>query len=103
MANDLSTSGSSTSAPTPAFVLERVNGKWVVKPVVLGLTNGTAYEVLAGLSAGETLVTGQQGGTLTSTSTGNGGGFFGGGRGGGGNGGIRGGGGNGGQGAGNGG
>ncbi len=103
MANDLPSSGSSTSTPTPAFVLERVNGKWVVKPVVLGLTNGTAYEVLAGLSAGETIVTGQQGGTLTTTSTGNAGGFFGGGRGGGGNGGTRGGGGNGGQGAGNGG
>lgn len=102
MANGLATSGgssgssgsnTSTSTPTPAFVLERTSaGKWVVKPVVLGLTNGTAYEVLAGLSAGETIVTGQQGGATTSTSTtGGAGGFFGGGRGGnggGGNGGI---------------
>lgn len=119
MANSLPTSGSAgagsnTSAPTPAFVLERSSdGKWTVKPVVLGLTNGTAYEVLAGLSAGETVVTGQQGGTTTSTSTtGGAGGIFGGGRGagggfgGGGAGGGRGGaggGGNGGQGGGNGG
>lgn len=106
MANGLSTSGSSVSGPIPAYVLERANGKWVVKPVVLGLTNGTAYEVLAGLQAGDTIVTGQQGGTTTSTTTGNGGGFFGGGRGGGGaggNGGTRGGGGAGGQGTGNGG
>ncbi|MGZ3664725.1 MAG: efflux RND transporter periplasmic adaptor subunit [Ktedonobacterales bacterium] len=94
MANGLSTggdtSGSSTSTPTPAFVLERTSaGKWVVKPVVLGLTNGTAYEVLAGLSAGETIVTGQQGGTTTSTSTtGGAGGIFGGGRGAGGAGGF---------------
>ncbi|MGZ6387982.1 MAG: efflux RND transporter periplasmic adaptor subunit [Ktedonobacterales bacterium] len=94
MANGLSTggdtSGSSTSTPTPAFVLELTSaGKWVVKPVVLGLTNGTAYEVLAGLSAGETIVTGQQGGTTTSTSTtGGAGGIFGGGRGAGGAGGF---------------
>lgn len=105
VATSLSTSGSSSgggnslSAPTPAYVLERANGKWVVKPVVLGLTNGTAYEVLAGLSAGETIVSGQQGGTTTSTSTSirGAGGIFGGG------GGRGGGGGNGGQGGGNGG
>jgi RND family efflux transporter MFP subunit len=65
---------------TASFVLERVKEKWVVKPVVLGLTNGTFYEVLAGLSAGESLVTGQQGGTTTAASTpGAGGGRFGGG------------------------
>ena len=73
---------------TASFVLERVKGAWVVKPVVLGLTNGTFYEVLAGLSAGESVVTGQQGGTTTASSTpaagggrfpGGGGGFPGGG------------------------
>src|SRR5258708_40129914 len=85
--------------PTLAYVLQRSGSQWVVKPVVLGLSNGTAYEVLAGLSAGDSVVTGQQGGTPPSasssannTGTGagagggglGGGGFFGGGGGGGG-------------------
>jgi multidrug efflux pump subunit AcrA (membrane-fusion protein) len=62
------------------FVLERSNNKWVVKPIVIGLTNGTAYEVLAGLNAGDTLVTGQSGGaSSTTSSTTTGGGLFGGG------------------------
>lgn len=77
-----------------SYVLERSNGKWVIKPVVLGLTNGSFYEVLAGLNAGDTVVTGQSGGSSASTTTsssglipggGRGGGFgggFGGGRGG---------------------
>lgn len=65
---------------TASFVLERTGGKWVVKPVVLGLTNGSAYEVLAGVSAGDAVVTGDSTGT-TSTTTGTtaGGGLFGGG------------------------
>ncbi len=46
--------------PVPAFVLEQSNGQFVVKPVVLGLTDGTNYEVLAGLSPGETIVVGVQ-------------------------------------------
>src|SRR5258708_18729042 len=78
--------------PTLAYVLQRSGSRWVVKPVVLGLSNGTAYEVLAGLSAGDSVVTGQQGGTLPSASSSannagtgagggglGGGGFFGGG------------------------
>src|SRR5258706_2413354 len=99
--------------PTLAYVLQRSGSQWVVKPVVLGLSNGTAYEVLAGLSAGDSVVTGQQGGTLPSASSSannagtgagtgagglGGGGFFGGGGGGRGNGGGRGTGGNGGAG-----
>lgn len=78
--------------PTASFVLERSGGKWVVKPVVLGLTNGTEYVVMAGLNDGETVITGQVGGTTTTsgTTTG-GGGLFGGGRGGFGGGGGRGG------------
>jgi HlyD family secretion protein len=74
-----------------AFVLERSGNQWVIKPVVLGLTNGTVYEVLSGLSAGETIVTGQQGATTSTGATGTGNGLFGGGRGtfGGGNGGGR--------------
>ncbi len=46
--------------PTPAFVLEQANGTFVVKPVVLGLTDGTSYEVLAGLAQGETIIVGVQ-------------------------------------------
>jgi HlyD family secretion protein len=46
--------------PTPAFVLEQSNGTFVVKPVVLGLTDGTSYEVLAGLAQGETIIVGVQ-------------------------------------------
>ena len=42
----------------PAFVLEPSNGRFVAKPVVLGLTDGTNYEVLEGLSLGETIVVG---------------------------------------------
>ncbi|HEV2235672.1 MAG TPA: efflux RND transporter periplasmic adaptor subunit, partial [Ktedonobacterales bacterium] len=61
-----------------AFVLERAKNQWVVKPVVVGLTNGTSYEVLSGLSAGETIVTGQSGAGATTTTT-TGGGLFGGG------------------------
>ncbi len=77
---------------TAAYVLERTKaGKWVVKPVVLGLSNGTQDEVVSGLSDGESVVISQQGGASTSASTtsgsngllpGRGGGGFGGGRGG---------------------
>ena len=42
--------------PMPAFVLEQSGSQFVAKPVVLGLTDGTVYEVLAGLSEGETIV-----------------------------------------------
>ena len=49
--------------PVPAFVLEPSNGQFVVKPVVLGLTDGTNYEVLEGLLPGETIVVGTQSGS----------------------------------------
>ncbi|HEX9412349.1 MAG TPA: HlyD family efflux transporter periplasmic adaptor subunit, partial [Ktedonobacterales bacterium] len=48
--------------PTPDIVLVRVKGRLVIKPVVLGLTDGKNYEVLAGLSAGEQVVTGAHAG-----------------------------------------
>jgi multidrug efflux pump subunit AcrA (membrane-fusion protein) len=48
--------------PMPAFVLEQSGSQFVAKPVVLGLTDGMVYEVLAGLSEGETIVVGVQGG-----------------------------------------
>ena len=63
---------------TAAFVLERQQGKWVAKGVVLGLTDGTNYVVLAGLSEGELVVTGQHGGSATSGPSGGSGGFPGG-------------------------
>jgi HlyD family secretion protein len=68
----------SNENPTPAFVLERKNGKWVIKPVVLGLTDGISYEVLAGLSQGEKVVTGVQGASSASHRNVNGVGFAGG-------------------------
>lgn len=46
--------------PTPAFVLERINGSIVVKPVVIGLTNGTTYEVLDGLTTSDQVLVGVQ-------------------------------------------
>ncbi len=47
--------------PTPAFVLQQSDGHFIAKPVVLGLTDGTKYEVLAGLSLGETIIVGVAG------------------------------------------
>ncbi len=49
-----------SDSPIPAYVIERVNGKFVAKPVVLGLTDDTVYEVLQGLSADETIIVGVQ-------------------------------------------
>ena len=49
-----------SESPIPAYVVERVNGKFVAKPVVLGLTDETVYEVLQGLSADDTIVVGVQ-------------------------------------------
>ncbi len=45
-------------SPTPAFVLERNGTQTVVKPIVVGLTDGTVYEVLAGLSPNEAIIVG---------------------------------------------
>jgi RND family efflux transporter MFP subunit len=77
--------------PTVAWVVERSKNQWVVKPVVLGLSNGTVYEVLAGLNANDSVVVGEQNGSInlsssssTSSGTGTGRGGFGGGFGGGG-------------------
>jgi HlyD family secretion protein len=43
--------------PNPAFVLTSSNGQLVAVPVVLGLSNGSLYEVLSGLSEGQTIAT----------------------------------------------
>lgn len=46
---------------TPAYVLEQSKNAWVVKPIVVGLTDGSLCEVLGGnLSAGERVVVGVQ-------------------------------------------
>lgn len=63
-----STTDVSKDNPTAAYVLERVNSKWVAKPIVLGLTDGTSYEVLAGLTQGETIVVGVQNNSGTTPS-----------------------------------
>jgi len=44
--------------PIAAYVLEQSGGQFVIKPVVLGLTDGTVYEVLDGLNNGEVIVVG---------------------------------------------
>jgi HlyD family secretion protein len=46
----------SKEKPIPAVVLEYNNKTIIVKPVVLGLTNGTNYEVLAGLATGNSVL-----------------------------------------------
>ncbi len=90
MLNNLLTSNPQIAQdkPTATIVLERVNGKWQATPVVLGLTDGARYEVLAGLNQGDQVVIGETGGSLPTPAAGSGtggGGFggFGGGRGGG--------------------
>lgn len=45
-------------SPTPAFVIERSGRTYIAKPVVLGITDGTSYEVLDGLSLNETFIAG---------------------------------------------
>jgi HlyD family secretion protein len=49
--------------PSPNFVIEPLGNTFVAKPIVTGLTDntGTQYEVLSGLSVGETFITGIQG------------------------------------------
>ena len=58
------TGGSKTNM-TASFVLESANNRWTAKPVVLGLTDGTSYEVLSGLTLGESVAVGVQGGGTT--------------------------------------
>ena len=43
--------------PNPAFVVTSSNGQLAAVPVVLGLSNGSMYEVLSGLSEGQTIAT----------------------------------------------
>lgn len=68
--------------PDPAFVLEQQNNQLIPVPVVLGLNDGQVYEVLSGLSEGETILTasttpnanqGAQGTSVPGTNSGKGG------------------------------
>ncbi len=47
-----------SEAPLAAFVIEKSGQQFVAKPVVLGLTDGTTYEVLQGLTLSDTFVIG---------------------------------------------
>ncbi len=71
MLANLQSSGTDVSKdnPTAAYVLAIVNGKWNAQPVVLGLTDITSYEVLAGLTQGETIVVGLQTNSVTTPSS----------------------------------
>ncbi|MGE5334965.1 MAG: efflux RND transporter periplasmic adaptor subunit [Nitrososphaerota archaeon] len=62
MLTQLQTSNTDLSQehPSLAYVLVQVKGKWVPQPVVLGLTDGRHYEVLAGLTLGQKVATGEQ-------------------------------------------
>lgn len=62
MLTQLQNSGADLSLDHPAlaYIMVQVNGKWVAKPVVLGLTDGKNYEVLAGLQLGDRVATGEQ-------------------------------------------
>lgn len=52
--------GTDTSQAMVAYVLEQKKDAWVVKPVLLGLSDGHVYEVLAGLTKSEKVATGEQ-------------------------------------------
>jgi multidrug efflux pump subunit AcrA (membrane-fusion protein) len=44
--------------PNASFVLEQRNGQLTAVPVILGLSDGSSYEVLSGLNANDTIVVG---------------------------------------------
>jgi multidrug efflux pump subunit AcrA (membrane-fusion protein) len=55
---DLQNTGSDAQDnPSPAFVLVPQNGQLVAVPIVLGLSDGMLYEILSGLSEGQTIAT----------------------------------------------
>jgi hypothetical protein len=59
----------SADNPLPAIVIVKsANGQYVAKPVVLGLSDGTNYEVLDGLTTQDNVVIGI-GGNRTATGT----------------------------------
>jgi HlyD family secretion protein len=62
--------GASADSPTPAYVIEgTASGQFIAKPVVLGLTDGTQYEVLEGLTTSDTVVVGIAANAVTGANT----------------------------------
>ena len=55
--------------PHATYVLEKVNNQWLLKPVVLGVTDGTNYEILSGLTTNDIVLSGGVGGTTSSSSS----------------------------------
>jgi HlyD family secretion protein len=55
----------SAENPIPSFVVQRSGNQFIAKPVVLGLTDGTSYEVLSGLVPGETILVGTSSGSFS--------------------------------------
>jgi len=47
--------------PNPSYVLEQQNGQLTAVPVILGLSDGSSYEVLSGLNANDMIVVGTDG------------------------------------------
>ena len=54
--------------PTAAFVFEPSHSTYIARPVVLGITDGTSYEVLDGLSLNQTVLAGSGSGPSTAPS-----------------------------------
>jgi hypothetical protein len=52
-------------------VLEQQNGQLVAVPVILGLSDGSSYEVLSGLNANDTIVVGANTNGNSSSPSGN--------------------------------
>jgi HlyD family secretion protein len=62
-ANDISADN-----PIPAFVIVSTGpDQYVAKPIILGLTDGTVYEVLDGLTPADNVIVGTEGNTSTGT------------------------------------
>ena len=64
-----------SGSTTAATVQTLVDGKPVTKAVEIGLSTNSTTEIIAGLSAGQIVVTGVVNPTATTTNTGNGGGL----------------------------
>lgn len=67
--------------PQPAYLLKQVKSKPTLVPVVLGISDGTSYEVITGLSQGDIIISGAVGGPFgrpSGASTPGAGGFGGG-------------------------
>jgi HlyD family secretion protein len=59
--------------PNASYVLEQQNGQLVAVPVILGLSDGSSYEVLSGLNANDMIVVGTNGSSSGNSSSPSGG------------------------------